>query len=177
MYASDRIADRNFKRMSANERGVFYSIQLEYWVNGTVPADLDEMARIFGLTRQELEAGLTERVKRYLKAVEGPEGLGYDVPELEQYRMAVYAKRARQSEAGKQTAAKRAAKRNGDSSATSQAGSSAPSYAGSSLRGGEAHGNEVSGTEQKGVVFNEDVFVKHHDFLRENEGDPEFMRQ
>lgn len=177
MYASDRLADRNFKQMSAAERGVLHSIKLEFWVNGSVPVDLTDLAKVLGFSKEEIEVGFTVRVKRYLKEVNGPDGRAYIVPELEQYRMAVYAKRARQSEAGKQTAAKRAAKRNGDSSATSQTGSSASGYASSSLRGGEVHGIEVSGTERKSVVFNKEVSTEHQEFLRQNAGDPEFMRQ
>jgi hypothetical protein len=171
--------------MSSDERGALHTIELEYWVNGSVPVDLDAMSRILGLPKNELEEGLTKRVKKYLKEVDSPEGRVYIVPELEQYRIAVYNKRALQSEAGRRTAEKRATRRVGDSSATSQAGSSVSSqarssasrYASSSLRGEEAHGIEVSGTEQKGVVFSKEVSMEHQEFLTQNDGDPEFMRQ
>lgn len=181
MYASDRLADRNFRQMSADERGVLHSIELEFWVNGSVPVDIADLAKVLGFTKDEIETGLTGRVKRHLKVVNSQDGLAYIVPELEQYRIAVYNKRAIQSEAGKRTANKRAARRSGGSIATSQAGSSAsssaPSYASSSLRGNESHGIEVSGTERKGAVFSKGVSPEHQEFIMQNDGEPEFMRQ
>lgn len=57
-YASDILALRPYRAMSLAERGLFHTIRLECWVNRTVPADPDALARILGFSQADIHATL-----------------------------------------------------------------------------------------------------------------------
>lgn len=102
-YAADWLADRGFRSMSAVERGVLYTLRLETWVNGSVPADPAALARVLGLDLAEVQAGLTQRVLRYFRAEEGVEPV-LTCPELEDYRRHLNERHAKLSDAGRRGA-------------------------------------------------------------------------
>jgi len=127
-YAASRLADRLYKAMSAPERGVFYSMRLECWVNGCVPALKRDLARVLGLEIDEVQRGLTTRVLAHFEERHADDGRMLICPELETYREELDRRHQRQSEGGKQTAAainkRRQADKLADSLPDSQADSS-----------------------------------------------------
>ena len=46
LYAADRLADRNFKLMTLAERGMQLTLECECWINGFVPSDRSDLARV-----------------------------------------------------------------------------------------------------------------------------------
>ena len=57
-YAADILARRAYRAMSLAERGLFHTIRLECWVNRTVPANPEVLARILGYSLTEIQAAL-----------------------------------------------------------------------------------------------------------------------
>lgn len=95
-YASDLLADRNFKMMSLSERGLLYTLKCECWVNRVIPADPEDLAKYLGLQPNDIKGGLTRRVLGFFTECNG------DMlsPELERYRQQLEARRQRQSMGG-----------------------------------------------------------------------------
>jgi hypothetical protein len=163
MYAPDRLADRNFKAMSVAERGLLHTIELECWVNGSVPADKRELARTLSLDLPEVESSLTSRVWRYLEQQEGQDVIV--CPELVDYRKYLDTRRASMSSGGRRGADNRwKGKRsgippngeaNGDATAT--------------LRG-----EELKGEERKGEFFKDEQSLENREWLNQYEGPASF---
>ena len=156
MYAPDRLADRTFKAMRAAERGLLHSIELECWVNGSVPADHHELARILSMDAAEVEAAFTERVWRFLERREGTETV-IVCPDLDEYRAKLEAKRASMSTGGRKGADSRWKDKppNGDPNGDPK---------------GRLRGEERKGEERKGVVFKESDKSEHREWLDDNAG-------
>ena len=55
LYAANIIASRPYRLMSSVEKGLWISITMECWVNGGVPADAGEMAKILGVPEAEIK--------------------------------------------------------------------------------------------------------------------------
>jgi hypothetical protein len=109
-YASDILAKEAFVLMEASERGLLWSVRLRCWVDGSVPANHQELARVLGIELSEVEQGMTSKVIEFLAPdPERPER--WIVPELENYRAKLYESREKQraggSRGGKKTAEKR----------------------------------------------------------------------
>lgn len=81
-YASDVLSSVDFRTMSLAERGLFYTIRLECWVNGKIPVIHEEMSMLLNLPLDAVRAASTERVKRQF-VIEGD--MLYS-KELEDYR-------------------------------------------------------------------------------------------
>ena len=97
MYSADRLADRQFKLMTLAERGLLHTLELEMWVNGTVPGDTAAMARVLGLDAAEVQAALSGRVLAHFTR----SGDNLTSPDLEAYREKLEDHHRRKSEAGK----------------------------------------------------------------------------
>ena len=105
-YAASMMARTDYRLMSLAGRGLLYSMRLECWVNRRLPADAARLARVLGFDVEEVEALVLE-----VRPFFATDGDGLYCPELEDYRSHVNDRRQRQSEGGKQTAAKHKAKR------------------------------------------------------------------
>lgn len=81
-YASDFLAKREFRMMSLPERGLLMTMRFECWVNKFVPSDRSELAVMFGISDQDVQAYLTPRVLSFFKKV----GTDLICIELEAYR-------------------------------------------------------------------------------------------
>jgi hypothetical protein len=81
-YASDFLAKREFRMMSLSERGLLMTMRFECWVNKFVPSDRSELAVMFGISDQDVQAYLTPRVLSFFKKV----GTDLICIELEAYR-------------------------------------------------------------------------------------------
>ena len=88
-YASNLLADRNYRTMTLLERGIWISIYLECWPNGGVPEDLKKLSRYFGVDEGLIREGLTSEVLSFFKAKDGL----LISPELEDYRVVVLKRR------------------------------------------------------------------------------------
>lgn len=137
MYASDRLASREFKLMTLAERGLLHSCELECWMNGNVPADVGDLARTLGLQVEEVQAAFTERVLARFRRAEGM----LTCPDLEGYRARLDEHHRRKSEGGKKGADIRWRHGTPDSS---------PNASPNGIPNGSLKGDEMQGKERQG---------------------------
>ena len=101
LYASDLIADRRWRSMSLNERGLKSTLECECWVNKSVPSNIPLLAKILGFPEQEVRGSLTESVMSFFK-----EGNGEIIcPDLDDYKTHLDERRKKMSEGGKKSQA------------------------------------------------------------------------
>lgn len=158
MYSSDRLADRQFKMMTLAERGLLHTLELEMWVNRSVPVDVSAMARILGLDAGEVAEALSERVlARFTQS-----GDDLSSPDLEAYRQKLEEHHRKKSEGGKKGMANRWGDRSADSSPDNSVTNSL--------------NNSLSREEKKGEE-SKPVSLEHAEFLSEFcDGEPDFLR-
>lgn len=100
VYASDLMANRAYRLMTLTERGLLLSIMCETWVNGSVPADPDDLAQLLGQSQEAVKIALTDRVKAHLDERNSE----FTCPEIEAYRARIENRRQVMSKAGKKGA-------------------------------------------------------------------------
>ena len=54
LFAANILASRPFRVMTLEERGLWITLMMECWVNGSVPSDLREMSKFLGLSAEEV---------------------------------------------------------------------------------------------------------------------------
>lgn len=96
-YASNLIADKNYRLMSLSERGLWISMYLECWANQGVPSSPNELAKFLGFEHGEIELNLTKSVSSFF-SVNGELMVS---PELDDYREGLKKIRKKQSDGGK----------------------------------------------------------------------------
>ena len=102
-YASDVLANETFSDMTLAERGLWLTMRLQCWVNDTVPADPQELARVLHLEHEAVKMALTPRVKSFFaEHADRPDRL--ICSELDRYRVGMERRRQIKSEAGKKGA-------------------------------------------------------------------------
>jgi hypothetical protein len=99
-YASDTMADKRYRSMSLEERGLLISILCECWVNRSLPSDTQSISKWLSFTKDAIEAALTERVLSFFKIDRGE----ITSPELERYRTELEERREKMSQGGKKGA-------------------------------------------------------------------------
>lgn len=99
-YAASMLAKTEFRVMSLEARGLLYTLRLECWVNGKMPADPATLGRMLGFPAEQIERALIE-VSPLLKFVDGV----IRCAELDDYRAHLDDRRQRQAEGGKKGAA------------------------------------------------------------------------
>jgi hypothetical protein len=97
IYPSDMLSKREYRMMGADERALLYSITLECWVNGSVPSDPEQLAKIVGLGLDVVRRGFTDNLIYFLDESEGE----FTMPDVERYRAELTTKREKQSQGGK----------------------------------------------------------------------------
>jgi hypothetical protein len=122
-YASSIIASRQFRLMTLAERGLYYTLRLECWVNVKAPSSLKDLAKYLGFDISEIEASLTENVKSLFIDENG----SFSCPELDNYRNHLEGIKSLQSEGGKRGSAITNAKRNKSTKPVNTSVSSTPS--------------------------------------------------
>lgn len=100
LYASDTIADKHYRLMSLEERGLLMSLLCECWVNRSVPADPDALGKWLGFHGGEVKAALTSRVTSFFSVCDGE----LINPKLERYRKELEERREKMSTGGKKGA-------------------------------------------------------------------------
>jgi len=111
-YASDTMADKRYRSMHLDERGLLISMMCECWVNNTMPSDPDAIGKWLGFQNSEIKAALTVRVLSYFLEAKGE----LTCPEIEKYREKILAHREKQSKGGKKGANRRWRKVSSDDS-------------------------------------------------------------
>lgn len=101
-YAAAVIADMRFRRLSLPERGLLYTMRLECWTNRGLPAAPVVLAKVLGVTPDEIEH-LLPSIMTFFKT----EGEQIICPELEEYRARLDARRDAQARAAEMTNARR----------------------------------------------------------------------
>ncbi|SET70061.1 hypothetical protein SAMN05216326_1732 [Nitrosomonas marina] len=95
-YAATMLAQLPFRTMTLQDRGLFYTMRLECWVNKQLPKDKNDLAKVLGLPVNEVHTSLP--VVMTFFAVKGDFII---CPELESYREHLAERRFKQSQGGK----------------------------------------------------------------------------
>jgi len=95
-YAATILAQLHFRKMSLQDRGLFFTMRLECWVNLRLPQNHTELAKVLGLPISEVAESLAS-VMFFFKIVDG----FIICPELENYRTHLADRRIKQSQGGK----------------------------------------------------------------------------
>ena len=96
-YASDALANIQFRLATLAERGLIHTMRLECWVNKFIPSNPKEMSAMLNLQQTDLEANLTPRVKAFFQIHDGY----YFCKELDDYREMLKDRSTSQSNGGK----------------------------------------------------------------------------
>lgn len=99
-YPAAMLAKREYRLMTATERGLLYSMRMECWVNKSLPAEPGALAIILGLDAGEVAAALPA-VMPFFTYV----GEEIVCPELDRYREHLETRKLLQSEGGRHGAA------------------------------------------------------------------------
>lgn len=95
-YAASMMAQIAYRTMRLQERGLFYSMRLECWVNGKLPEKPNLLSKVLGFSEQEIIDCLPA-VMRFFVASDG----FIFCPELENYRKHLEGIKEKQSRGGK----------------------------------------------------------------------------
>jgi hypothetical protein len=98
-YAAPMLARFEFRTLSWPARGLLYTLRLECWVNGRLPAKPAVLAGALGFPLEQFEAALAE-VKPFFRI----DGEWLYCPELADYRAHLDERRQRQSQGGRKGA-------------------------------------------------------------------------
>jgi uncharacterized protein YdaU (DUF1376 family) len=99
-YAASMMARTAYRVLSLEGRGLLYSMRLECWVNGSLPAHPATLARVLGFTAEQVARALPELAEFFV-----PDGGTLRCPELDNYRAHLEDRKARQSAGGRAGAA------------------------------------------------------------------------
>lgn len=121
-YAATIMAQLPFRTMTLQDRGLFYTMRLECWVNVRLPQSHNDLAKVLGLPVAEVAGSLTA-VMPFFEVVDG----FIISPELENYRAHLEYRRSKQSHGGKLGSAITNKKRNRPARAVDDGVSSIPS--------------------------------------------------
>ncbi|MDP4837180.1 MAG: hypothetical protein NWS01_08560 [Burkholderiales bacterium] len=100
-YAASILADYNFRSLALSDRGAYYTLKLECWVNKRLPANPEVLSRVLEMTEDEVI-----RVLRMLGPFFEIENGFLYCPELVKYQKYLDVRKKAQSEGGKRGAAK-----------------------------------------------------------------------
>ena len=104
-FAASTLADYNFRSLPLLERGAYYTIKLECWVNKRVPSNPQVLSKFLGLPQDKVASVLCA-LSPFFEIIDG----WLYCPELVKYQDYLDARRKAQSEGGKRGAAKTNAK-------------------------------------------------------------------
>ncbi len=121
-YAATILAQLPFRTMTLQDRGLFYTMKLECWVNMRLPHNHNDLAKVLGLPVAEVAASLAA-VMPFFEVVGG----FIISPELENYRAHLVDRKSKQSQGGKSGSATTNGKRSRPAKAMDDGVSSTPS--------------------------------------------------
>lgn len=96
-YASDMLANANYRMMSLAERGLLDTMRKECWVNHSIPANKSDLSLYLRYPQDEIDLLLTNRVTSFFKEQDGK----LVCIELEAYRQSQIDREKKISEGGR----------------------------------------------------------------------------
>jgi len=96
-YASDMLANAQYRSMSLAERGLLDTMRRECWVNGSIPKEPNELADSLGKLADEIKLNLSMKVLHFFRELNDK----LVCPELDAYRANLADKKQRMSEGGR----------------------------------------------------------------------------
>lgn len=114
IYAERRLGERRYRYMTLAERGLYISMVFECWKNGSVPADLRELAAYLAQNVDEVTAAATDRCLSLFEQI----GSDLICPEIEEYRAEMLERSRRKRQAGSKGGKVAAASRSSSSRST-----------------------------------------------------------
>lgn len=105
-YAASMMARIAYRAMTLAERGLLYTMRLECWVNDSLPAAPDKLARVLGCPAEEVKNALPA-VLVFFAETEG----FITSPELDDYKLHLAEVRKRKVDGGRAGGLKSAKKR------------------------------------------------------------------
>lgn len=163
-YAASILAQLPFRTMTLRNRGLLYTMRLECWVNWRLPHNHDDLAKVLGLSVDEV-AGSLVAVMPFFKVVDG----FIISPELESYRAHLADRKSRQSHGGKLGSAITNRKRNRPVKASYHGIASTPSSTSRPPRQGDGKSLVQSSTEKPSQNQPSDRAVTTDPFVAEYE--------
>lgn len=106
LYAANFIASKPYRLMTLQERGLWITLYMEFWVNGPLPSDLKELSKLLGFEVNEVKNALSRLQFSFVEQVNGE----LVCKELEEYRTQFNEKREKQRLGGIVGAQKKKAK-------------------------------------------------------------------
>lgn len=100
-YASDWLARESFRLASLEERGLLFTMLCHVWVNNSLPAEPESLARLLGDMPQTVSRALSERV---LESFERDANGRLICPELASLKVEYLARHDERSRSGKRGA-------------------------------------------------------------------------
>jgi uncharacterized protein YdaU (DUF1376 family) len=91
-YAANILSSRSYRLMSLSERGLWISIWMECWINGGVPANFKEMAKILNFPEDEVRHAFSSLHSTFIHEESGQ----YISKELNEYRSGYEERREKQ---------------------------------------------------------------------------------
>lgn len=71
LFASDIVANSNYRFMGIDERGLLFSMMNEYWISDALPSDIKLLSKILGFTKEQIMKAKTENVMSFFYEDEG----------------------------------------------------------------------------------------------------------
>lgn len=112
-YAASILADYNFRSLTLRDRGAYYTLKLECWVNKRLPESPEALSRVLGITEDEV-LHVLKMLGPFFEIEDG----FLCCPELVKYQKYLDVRKKAQSEGGKRGAAKTNARHSQPSSKT-----------------------------------------------------------
>lgn len=81
-YASDLLANINYRLMTLPERGLWETMRKECWVNSKIPSKVDDLAKILNFPVDLVKSSLTDRVTSFFSESNG----FFSCPELDNHK-------------------------------------------------------------------------------------------
>lgn len=92
LYAANFIASKPYRLMTLQQRGLWITLYMEFWVNGSLPADLDQLAKLLGFSSAEVGSAMSVLHKSFFAEINGE----LISNELEEYRQGFNERREKQ---------------------------------------------------------------------------------
>lgn len=119
LYTKDFDTDENVMLMTCEQEGAYFRLLRVHWREGSIPADLDDLAALIRVQPQRLRAAIWPRVSRCFTADGAPDGRLVN-PRMARDRASLDAFRGERSATGKRGAKARWSDGSGNGSAMAQ---------------------------------------------------------
>lgn len=92
LYAANFIASKPYRLMTLQQRGLWITLYMEFWVNGSLPADIDQLSKLLGFPSCEVGNAMSDLHKSFFEEINGE----LVSNELEEYRQEFLERREKQ---------------------------------------------------------------------------------